>query len=58
MIGQWNPIRVFDGHPKDGITLHFKAAISECTHGIDPRLLGRIHKTGVDPTGHLIDLQK
>ena len=41
VVGQWDSSCVFDWHPKDGVTVHFKRAIAEWPHGINPGLENR-----------------
>ena len=39
-------------HPLGGVALHGQGTVLEAPHGVDPALLGAVHKAAVYPRGH------
>ena len=60
MILEWDSINIPGRHAQLGIgaLLHLELALGEGPHGVDPGLLRRVHKAGVNPRGHPVNLQE
>ena len=58
VVLEGDAVGVLGRESEDGVALHLEGAVAEGAHGVDPRLLRRVHERRVDPRRHLVQLQK